>query len=79
MGFRKDSLRESSTYIIENDCEGVNGHMKVHYVLESRLHVVRTGAIIRHVLWTLTITQAIPMVRLQYEVIGNLLTQIYIQ
>ena len=61
-----------------SNCEGVNGHVKVHYGLDTRLHFVGTGAITRHVLWTLIAVHVVAMVRLQHGVIGNLLSTSHI-
>ena len=56
----------------------MNGHVKVHNGLETRLHVVVKGAIIRHVLWTFIVMHVVAMARLQHGVIGNLLSTSHI-
>ena len=65
-------------YHVRNNIEGENGHLKVHYSLESALNVVGERAIKRHVLWTMIATHVVAMVRLQHGVKGNLLSTTHI-
>jgi len=74
----KQDSREVDEYHQRSNCEGLNGHAKVHFELEDRLHVVGLRAITRHVLWTLLAMHVVAMVRLQHGVTGNLLSTTHI-
>jgi len=65
-------------YHTRNNIEGENGHLKVHYALESGLNVVGERAITRHLLWTMVAAHVVAMVRLQHGVKGNLLSTTHI-
>ncbi len=73
------ALAESlDEYHVRNNIEGENGHLKVHYSLESALNVVGERAVKRHVLWTMLVAQAMAMVRRQHGVKTNLLPTTHI-
>jgi len=75
---KQDSKEVLDEYHQRSNCEGLNGHAKVHFELEDRLHVVSLRAITRHVLWTLLAMHVVAMVRLQHGVTGNLLSTTHI-
>ena len=59
---KRDSKGVLDEYHQRSNCEGVNGHVKVHFGLDTRLHVVGKGAIARHVLWRFIAMQIVAMV-----------------
>ena len=75
---KRDPKEVLGEYHQRSNCEGLNGHAKVHFELEDRLHVVGLKAITRHVLWTLLAMHVVAMVRLQHGVTGNLFLTIHI-
>ena len=75
---KRDSKEVLDEYHQRSNCEGLNGHAKVHFELEDGLHVVGLKAITRHVLWTLLAMHVVAMVRLQHGVTGNLLSTTHI-
>jgi hypothetical protein len=75
---KQDPTEVLDEYHQRSNCEGLNGHAKVHFELEERLHIVGLKAMTRHVLWTLLTMHIVAMVRLQNRVTGNLLSTTHI-
>lgn len=76
--YAQDPEEVLDEYHQRSNCEGLNGHVKEHYGLETGLHVVGIRAITRHVLWTLVAMHVVAMVRLQHGVTENLLSTTHI-